>query len=61
MTVIEAKAIVGNQPLSALKNMVKALSLHSWHNTAEDKLRLNAAEIIIKDARKRRSVQAIIA
>lgn len=61
MTVIEAKAIVGNQPISALKNMVKALSLHPWHNTAEDKLRLAAAQIVIKDARKRRPVQAVIA
>ena len=48
MTIEEAKKIVGNQPTWALKNMVKALSMLPWLNTAEDKERLDAAKIILK-------------
>ena len=48
MTLAEAKKIVGNQPKWTLKNMVKALSIHSWLNTAEDKQRLEAAKVILK-------------
>jgi hypothetical protein len=35
MTIEEAKKIVGNQPTWALKNMVKALNMLPWLNTAE--------------------------
>jgi hypothetical protein len=48
MTPAEARAIVGNQPRTALRNMVKALNMHPWLNTAEDKLRLEAAKLILK-------------
>jgi hypothetical protein len=49
MTLEEAKKIVGNQPTWALKNMVKALNMLPWLNTAEDKERLVAAKIVLKD------------
>jgi hypothetical protein len=44
VNLIEAKKIVGNQPTWALKNMVKALNMLPWLNTAEDELRLKAAK-----------------
>ena len=47
MTYSEATKIIGNQPRWALKNMIKALSLHSWLNTDEDNERLAAAKIVI--------------
>ncbi len=49
MTYQEAKNITGNQPRWALRNMIKALSMHPWLNTAEDVERLKAAKIIWKD------------
>ena len=49
MNLIEAKKIVGNQPTWALKNMVKALQMLPWRNTAEDELRLQAAKIVLKE------------
>tara|TARA_R100000315_G_scaffold15241_1_gene5156 strand:- start:127 stop:282 length:156 start_codon:yes stop_codon:yes gene_type:complete len=48
MTFEEAKKIVGNQPKWAIKNMVKALKMCPWLNTAEEKQRLQAAEIVLK-------------
>ena len=48
MTLQEAKKIVGNQPKWAIKNMVKALSLHSWHNTPEENERLEAGKLVLK-------------
>lgn len=51
MNIEQAKRIAGNQPTWALKNMVRALSLHSWLNDAEDNQRLAAAKVILK-ARK---------
>lgn len=48
MTTAEAKKITGNQPLWALKNMAKALSMHPWLNTAEDDRRLEAAKVLLK-------------
>ena len=48
MTIEEAKKIVGNQPSWALKNMVKALTMLPWLNTAEDELRLEAAKVVLK-------------
>lgn len=47
MNLSEAKKITGNQPTWALKNMVKALSMHSWLNTPEENERLAAAQIIL--------------
>ena len=49
MTYKEAKKIVGNQPKYALQNMIKALQMCAWLNTTEDKLRLIAAKIVIKN------------
>ena len=48
MTYEQAKQIVGNQPRQALKNMVKALSLHTWLNTPKDDERLKAAKIVLR-------------
>ena len=49
VNLIEAKKIVGNQPTWALTNMVKALQMLPWRNTAEDELRLQAAKIVLKE------------
>lgn len=48
MTYSEAKKICGKQPTWALRNMIKALSLHPWLNTASDDKRLEAAKLILK-------------
>tara|TARA_R110002020_G_scaffold300274_1_gene515911 strand:- start:1568 stop:1783 length:216 start_codon:yes stop_codon:yes gene_type:complete len=48
MTIFEARAIVGNQPTWAIRNMVKALNMHSWLNTRQDKIRLQAARLLLK-------------
>lgn len=48
MTLEQAKAIVGNQPEWALKNMVKALKMLPMLNTAEDEQRLAAALVVLK-------------
>ena len=40
------------RPTWELKNMVKALSLHSWLNTEEEKKRLLEAKKILKLRRK---------
>ena len=53
MTLEEAQKIVGNQPAWALTNMVKALQMMTWRNTAEDERRLEAARIVLKDRRRR--------
>ena len=44
----EAKKITGNQPIWALKNMAKALSMCPWLNTAEENRRLEAARVLLK-------------
>jgi hypothetical protein len=51
MTFNDALKIVGNQPKWALRNMVKALSLMPWMNTAEDEQRKMAAKIVLKAMR----------
>ena len=48
MTKEQAWKIIGNQPKYAIKNMVKALSMLTWLNTDQDKLRLEAAKICLK-------------
>ena len=53
MNLTEAKKIVGNQPTWALKNMVKALQMLPWRNTAEDELRLKAARVVLKERNKK--------
>lgn len=51
MTYAEAKKIVGNQPIYALKNMIKALQMMTFLNTPEDWKRLEAAKIVVKNAK----------
>ena len=51
MTLDEARAIVGNQPTWALKNMVRALKMLPLMNSAEDDERLAAALLVIKSRR----------
>lgn len=48
MTYEQAKKIIGNQPRWAVRNMVKALSMHAWHNTKEEKTRLKAGKVVLK-------------
>jgi hypothetical protein len=48
MTFFEADAIVGRQPTWALRNMVKALRMCPWLNTADDEKRLQAALIVLQ-------------
>tara|TARA_R100001143_G_scaffold61793_1_gene63470 strand:- start:701 stop:907 length:207 start_codon:yes stop_codon:yes gene_type:complete len=47
MTLDQAQKIVGNQPMWAIKNMVKALSMCKWLNTPDEELRLQAAKVVI--------------
>lgn len=42
-----------NQPTYALKNMVKALGMHSWLNTKEENERLEVAKIELKQRKNR--------
>ena len=39
------------QPTYALRNMVKALSMHSWLNTDEQNERLVKAKLLLKQRR----------
>lgn len=53
MTLIEARKIVGNQPKWALRNMVKALSMMSVLNTAEENERLVAGKMVLRNWSKK--------
>ena len=46
-TLEEARAAVGNQPRTCIRNMAVALSLHTHSNTAEDWRRLEAALMVL--------------
>ena len=48
MTYEDAKKIIGKQPHWALKNMVKALQMHSWLNIEIENQRLEAGKILLK-------------
>lgn len=49
----EAYKIVGfTSSKDSLKKMVKALSMCPWLNTAEEKARLNAAKLVLKNVKK---------
>tara|TARA_R100000458_G_C8040224_1_gene91869 strand:- start:224 stop:391 length:168 start_codon:yes stop_codon:yes gene_type:complete len=48
MTTEQAWSIVGNQPKSAIKNMVRALSMLPSLNTPEENRRLEAGKICLK-------------
>ncbi len=56
MTTAEAWAIIGNQPKSAIKNMVAALSMLTALNTADDCRRLEAAKIALRTDNPRYTV-----
>ena len=47
----QAYQIVGNQPMFALKNMVRALESMPGLNTEDDELRLSAAKYILSTRR----------
>lgn len=49
MTKERAKQLVGSQPLWALRNMKKALSMLTWLNTPEDEERLEACKVLLKN------------
>ena len=53
MTYEQAKRITGNQPIWALRNMIKALSMMSVINTPEENKRLKAAKIVLRNKNKR--------
>jgi hypothetical protein len=55
MTKIEALKIIGNSPVWAIKNMARALSLHSWHNTRAEWQRLEAACVVLGRATPQRA------
>lgn len=51
MTKEQAKKIIGKQPAWAIRNMIKALSLHRWLNTEQEVERLQAAKIVLSSQR----------
>ena len=51
MTIEEAKKITGNQPVWALKNMIKALSMMAVLNSDEENKRLQAAKIVLQHSK----------
>ena len=53
MSVIQAWKIIGNQPRWAIKNMVKALGMFTAIHTPEEKIRLQAARICLKNPNPR--------
>lgn len=55
MTIDQASRIVGNQPLWCIRNMKKALELMPWANTMEEWQRLEAATIVLKNARRKQA------
>jgi hypothetical protein len=48
MNLEEARALIGNQPTWALKNMKKALNMLPLLNTPQDLLNLEACKVILK-------------
>ena len=52
MTLAEAEKIVGRQPTWALRNMVLALKMHIWLNTAEENERLKAARMVLRNRKR---------
>ena len=46
-TLEEARAVIGNQPRTCIRNMAVELSLHTHSNTAEDWRRLEAALMVL--------------
>jgi len=52
MKLAEAEKIVGRQPTWALRNMVLALKMHTWLNTAEENERLKAARMVLRNRKR---------
>jgi len=50
----EAKRCVGHANISMLKAQAAALSLHPWHNTPTEWLRLEACLVLIEERRRAR-------
>lgn len=48
MTIDQARAIAGHYARWELSAIKKALSLHQWLNTAEEKQRLQAVKILLR-------------
>lgn len=49
MDIVRATDLIGMSATpDNLRKMVKALNLHSWNNTVEEKARLEAAKFILK-------------
>jgi len=48
LTPDQARAIVGTQPRWALRNMHRALQLHTWLNTPEEWVRLQACKMVLR-------------
>ena len=63
---VAAYKVIGNQNRDQLQAMVKALSLHTWLNTAEDKRQLAAAQYILEQGyttdaiERRREIAALL-
>ena len=55
----EAWKIIGNSSKGPIRNMVRALSMHSWLNTAEENLRLEAGKICLKTTNPRYDVKGV--
>jgi hypothetical protein len=48
MTFEQAKSILGNRAKWELQAMRRALSMHSWLNTPEETLRLQAVKVMLR-------------
>lgn len=55
MTFDQAVQIIGRRPAWELKNIVKALTFHSWLNSPEDTLRLQAAKVVLRGQRAKKN------
>jgi hypothetical protein len=54
LTVDEAKTFVSHPNLSVVNAQAAALSLHSWNNTSEEWLRLQACLVLLAERRRGR-------
>tara|TARA_Y100001963_G_C6705844_1_gene411858 strand:+ start:359 stop:580 length:222 start_codon:yes stop_codon:yes gene_type:complete len=54
MTIDQARKILGQQPVWAIRNMKRALSLHQWLNTAAENQRLAAAKVILSQPKTKK-------
>jgi hypothetical protein len=59
MTRDQAQRIVGNQQGVFVRNMARALAMHSWNNTAAEWERLEAACIVLGKRAPKRSLEIL--